>query len=337
MKKLHDRVGRASADVMFVTMTVDSAYDTAEILQRYSETYSPDRDRWKFLTGDMAAMHALIVNGFGIYVKENLGDDRRAGFEVAHSNRVVLVNEDGIPVGTWLGTVEGDMADLAKVLTGRKPFPEPGSAVEMTDEDGNPADGIELQAVPLNSDEKATTDEQSADEDVSALTVPQRLSRMDRLLPAWVKRLPTVNALLNLTSTLLLSFGWIAIKSGHRVAHRNAMIAFLVSVVFLLCYLTSHWALGKYTGERGRPFSGGTVASWVYYIVLVPHIILAATVPFFAVRVFQHAFAERWDQHRRLARIAFPVWMYVSMCGRVCLLCRLPESSSTACSTTGRL
>jgi uncharacterized membrane protein YozB (DUF420 family) len=53
----------------------------------------------------------------------------------------------------------------------------------------------------------------------------------------------------------------------------------------------------------------------VYYVILWPHVVLAATVPFFAVRVFQHAAAERWDNHRRLARVAFPVWMYVSVTG----------------------
>ena len=58
-------------------------------------------------------------------------------------------------------------------------------------------------------------------------------------------------------------------------------------------------------------------AAWIYRLILWPHIVLAATVPFFSVRVLQHAFRQRWQQHRRLARVAFPIWMYVSVTGVV--------------------
>ncbi|MEO2036150.1 MAG: DUF420 domain-containing protein [Planctomycetaceae bacterium] len=336
MKNLHDRIAEQNPDVMFVTMTVDSDHDTAAILERYSETFQPDRDRWKFLTGDLAAMHDLIVNGFGVYVKENIGDARRPGMEVAHSNRVVLVDPDGFPAGKFLGTKPEDMADLARILSGRKPFPDPLPRLQFS-VSGADAAGVEVQLVPAE-----TSDDQPEDADASETRAPAatgqetdaagastsemqhepelstalRLAKIDRLLPDWAKALPTANAILNSTSTVLLGLGWLAIRRGHRNTHRNFMIsAFVVSTAFLGCYLTSHYALGAYAGERGRPFAGGAVARTVYYVILWPHVVLAATVPFFAVRVFQHAAAERWDNHRRLARVAFPVWMYVSVTG----------------------
>lgn len=341
MKELHDRVEDKNPDAMFVTMTVDSKFDDAEILQRYSETFQPDRDRWKFLTGDMESMHELIVDGFGIYVKENIGEARRPGMEVAHSNRVVLVNADGIPVGTFLGTSPEDMAKLAAILTGRKPFPEPGPPIRFSSPDLGDQ-GIEIQLVPAMNDddnegqaedqdaEKASSEEEESAADESTtdetatgvsdspdgLTPAERTARIDRLLPDWARALPTANAVLNTTSTILLTLGWLAIRSGRRETHRSCMIAaFVVSIAFLGCYLTSHWALDHYASERGRPFTGGDTARIAYYVILVPHVLLAATVPFLAIRVFQHAAAERWPQHRRLARVAFPVWMYVSVTG----------------------
>ena len=332
IKKLHDRLAEKHPEVILVTMTVDSDYDTAEILQRYSETFQPDRNRWKFLTGDMAAMHEMIVEGFGIYVKENIGKARLPGLEVAHSNRVVLVNPDGIPVGTFLGTKPDDMARLARILSGRKPFPEPGPPIQFSSASG----GLDIQLVPVNSeksedgegaqtevedaesDATATERSSAADEQSSNPSVNERLEIIERLLPNWAKSLPTANALLNSTSAILLTLGWKSIRKGNQTRHRNLMIsAFVVSIAFLGCYLTSHWALGHYTGERGRPFAGGSTARIIYYLILWPHVALAATVPFFAIRVFQHAAAERWDKHRRLAKIAFPIWMYVSVTGVV--------------------
>lgn len=323
MKKLHDRVKQENPDVMFVSMTVDSEYDTAGILQRYSETFEPDRTRWKFLTGDMDAMHELIVGGFGVFVKENIGEARRPGLEVAHSNRVVLVNSDGAPVGKYLGTNDGEMAELARILLGRKPFPEPGPPTQVMKPGDGPA-GVEVEIVPRDSeasrDAKATSSESDDSESDNAsageLNKAARIARIDRLLPVWARRLPTVNALLNSSAALLLLAGWIAIRRGKRETHRNFMLAaFVMSVGFLGCYLVSHWALNNYAGERGRPFAGEGVPVILYHVILWPHIALAATVPFLAIRVFQHAFAERWDQHRRLARKTFPIWMYVSVTG----------------------
>ncbi|MCH2201553.1 MAG: DUF420 domain-containing protein [Fuerstiella sp.] len=332
MKTLHDRVIDENPEVMFVTMTVDPGYDNATILQRYSDTYSPNRDRWKFLTGDVEKIHNTIVNGFGVFVKENIGDARRPGMEVAHSNRVILVNPEGFPTGKFLGTNQDDIAELGRILSGQKPFPSPVPPLQFSNSSGP----VDVQLVPAASPKQRpakeavsskTGDTTSATRDTNApspdgsshtsdLMTSLRIAKIDRLLPKWAKKLPVANALLNSTAAVLLTLGWIAIRNGHRDAHRNLMIsAFVVSIVFLGCYLTSHWALNNYTGERGRPFLGSSTARTIYYFILWPHVVLASTVPIFAIRVFQHAAAERWNKHRALARVAFPVWMYVSVTG----------------------
>ena len=326
MMNLQNRVAADNPDVMFVTVTVNPEFDSETILRRYSKSFQPDRDRWKFLTGDKESIHDIVVNGFGVYVKENLGEARRAGFEVAHSNRVVLINSEGYPAGKFLGTNADDMAYLARILSGRKPFPDPLPQLQIS------SGGLDIQLVraettgtepvrdvteKLNHDDADTSKPSTSDRPVeSGTSVRRRLARIDRKLPGWAKGLPDANAILNFISACLLVLGLRAIRSGRRIRHRNLMIAaFMVSVAFLGSYLASHWALATYTGERGRPFAGGAAAATVYYIILWPHVVLAATVPFLAVRVFQHAAAERWDKHRRLAKIAFPVWMYVSATG----------------------
>ncbi len=67
--ELHRRVATTNPQVKFVSFSVDSSYDTAEVLQKYAEIYSADHERWKFVTGDELAIHTLIGQGFALYVK----------------------------------------------------------------------------------------------------------------------------------------------------------------------------------------------------------------------------------------------------------------------------
>jgi len=125
-----------------------------------------------------------------------------------------------------------------------------------------------------------------------------------------VHPLATTNAVLNAVSTVLLVVGWIAIRRGNWRAHRAAMVAaFLVSAVFLACYLAYHWIVGHV------PFTGRGPVRVVYFVILVSHILLAAAVPVLALRMFFLAFRGRLEAHRRLGRIALPIWLYVSITG----------------------
>jgi uncharacterized membrane protein YozB (DUF420 family) len=140
-----------------------------------------------------------------------------------------------------------------------------------------------------------------------------------------------VNASLNSLATVLLVVGLYFIKKGRVEQHKRAMIAaFVVSVAFLACYLWYHTQVGSV-----RFTHPGTVR-YVYYAILASHVILAITVPFLAIRQMYLGFraigcceprGDHADQsataamfrkkHRRLARVTFPIWLYVSITGVV--------------------
>ncbi len=148
ISELHRRVAKTNPDFLFVTFTVDSSFDSVEVLKKYSDTFLADHDRWKFLTGDELQIHDLIRRGFSQYVQPNLGDMRKPGFEVAHSNRSVLVNEDGIPVATYLMTVPEDVVRLRRVIEGKTEFPQPGPALTVEPTGENPQVPLNLLPVP---------------------------------------------------------------------------------------------------------------------------------------------------------------------------------------------
>jgi uncharacterized membrane protein YozB (DUF420 family) len=130
-----------------------------------------------------------------------------------------------------------------------------------------------------------------------------------------VHPLATTNAVLNAIATLLLVAGWVCICLGHWRAHRAAMVAaFIVSTIFLVCYLTYHYLVGHV------PFAGQGAVRSVYFVILITHIILAVTVPFLAIGMFVLAIRGRWQAHRRLGVISLPIWLYVSITGVVIYL-----------------
>jgi len=137
-------------------------------------------------------------------------------------------------------------------------------------------------------------------------------------LPDWAMLLPTINAALNATATVLLLLGFAFIKMGRKGVHRNIMLtAFVVSVVFLASYLTYHWALHHYTGTHGKPFDGRGTWRTAYFTILISHVILAMGVAVLAPWTIWLGLKERWTQHRKLAKLTFPIWLYVSITGVV--------------------
>ncbi len=127
-----------------------------------------------------------------------------------------------------------------------------------------------------------------------------------------VSDLPAINATLNGLATVLLTAGFIFIKSGKMNAHRACMLsAFGVSVVFLITYVLHKILVrGVHT-----PFGGEGFIKTVYYTMLTSHIILAIVIVPLVIITLRHAIAGRLIVHRQWARWTFPLWYYVSVTG----------------------
>jgi len=133
-----------------------------------------------------------------------------------------------------------------------------------------------------------------------------------------VHDLPVVNASLNGLATVLLVAGFAFIKRRRVSAsavrfHAVTMIAtVVVSAAFLTCYLVYHAKVPPKTpGVQAGPLRT------VYYVILIPHVILAAVMVPMIVATLGLAYRRQWDKHRRLARPTFWIWLYVSVTGVV--------------------
>jgi putative membrane protein len=122
--------------------------------------------------------------------------------------------------------------------------------------------------------------------------------------------LPTVNAVLNGTSAVLIGTGWGAIRKKKIEVHRACMYgAVASSTLFLVCYLTRVYL----TGTHRYPGSGFMKA--LYLAILSSHMLLAVAVVPMVLRTLFLARAARFPEHRKIARFTFPIWMYVSVTG----------------------
>jgi uncharacterized membrane protein YozB (DUF420 family) len=127
--------------------------------------------------------------------------------------------------------------------------------------------------------------------------------------------LPTVNAALNATSGVFLLVGYVLIRRREIRAHRNAMLgAFASSTLFLISYLTYHAQIGS------RPFTGQGPIRYVYFAILISHVLLAAAILPMAISTLSRGLRGRYVEHKRIARWTFPTWMYVSVTGVIVYL-----------------
>lgn len=132
--------------------------------------------------------------------------------------------------------------------------------------------------------------------------------------------LPTVNAILNALTIVLLSAGYMQIRKGHRRRHRNLMLgAVLSSTLFFASYLTYHFHVGSVRYPR---------FDWtrmVYFSILIPHVILAAAMLPGIGLLLWFASRDQTARHKQLAHWVWPVWMFVSISGIIvyCMLYHL--------------
>lgn len=125
-----------------------------------------------------------------------------------------------------------------------------------------------------------------------------------------VQDLPSLNASLNGIAGFFLLVGYIAIKQGKKELHKKLMVSALaVSAAFLTSYLIYHYHVPS------KKFPDLGWIKTVYFLILFPHIILAAVMVPMILKTFWHAFRGEWEKHKKIAKITFPIWMYVSVTG----------------------
>ncbi|MGZ0655220.1 DUF420 domain-containing protein [Coraliomargarita sp. W4R53] len=129
---------------------------------------------------------------------------------------------------------------------------------------------------------------------------------------SFTESLPTLNACLNGMATILLTSGFICIKTGREKAHRACMLtAFAVSVIFLFFYVLHKWLVqGVHT-----PFEGEGAWRSFYYTMLATHISLAMLIVPLVLTTLTLAIRGKVETHKAWARWTFPIWYYISVTG----------------------
>lgn len=124
--------------------------------------------------------------------------------------------------------------------------------------------------------------------------------------------LPAINASLNATSGICLFIGWRLIKQKKIALHKRFMLAACTaSLVFLALYVLNHYLRHGIVTK----FPGTGIIRPIYFAILISHTILAITIVPLAIMTVRNGLKMRVPQHRRIARVTFPMWMYVSVTG----------------------
>ena len=122
--------------------------------------------------------------------------------------------------------------------------------------------------------------------------------------------LPPIYAAVNGITALLLVTAVMAIKNGNRKRHELLMkMAIGCSVLFLVMYVAYHM-----TAESTK-YGGEGVLKYVYFFILVTHIVLSIVIIPLVLITYVRALASKFDKHKKIAKITFPIWLYVAVTG----------------------
>lgn len=122
--------------------------------------------------------------------------------------------------------------------------------------------------------------------------------------------LPLFNAIINGSTAIILILALRAIKAKNIELHRKLMTsAIVLSVLFLLSYITYH------ATSDSTVFGGEGMIKNVYYFILLSHILLSIIVVPFVLISYVRALSERFDKHKKIAKITWPIWLYVTVTG----------------------
>ena len=127
--------------------------------------------------------------------------------------------------------------------------------------------------------------------------------------------LPPIYATINGITAVLLVVAVMAIKNGKIKLHENLMKAAIsCSLLFLVMYIAYHMT------TPSTKFGGEGSIKYVYYFILLTHILLSIAIIPLVLITYVRALAERFDKHKRIAKITFPLWLYVAVTGVVVYL-----------------
>lgn len=127
--------------------------------------------------------------------------------------------------------------------------------------------------------------------------------------------LPPIYATTNGITAILLVFAVIAIKNGKRKMHEVLMTgAIALSLAFLVMYVAYHMTTDSTT------FGGEGAIRYVYFFILITHIILSIAIIPMVLITYVRALAKTFDKHKKISRITFPIWLYVAVTGVVVYL-----------------
>ncbi|SFD06464.1 DUF420 domain-containing protein [Flavobacterium phragmitis] len=127
--------------------------------------------------------------------------------------------------------------------------------------------------------------------------------------------LPPIYATINGLTAIVLVWAVLAIKKGNRLLHERLMtLAIAFSVAFLVMYVAYHMT------SDSTKFGGEGVIRYVYFFILVTHILLSIAIIPLVLITYVRALAQRFDRHKKIAKITFPLWLYVAVTGVVVYL-----------------
>ncbi|RFN59615.1 DUF420 domain-containing protein [Marixanthomonas ophiurae] len=127
--------------------------------------------------------------------------------------------------------------------------------------------------------------------------------------------LPPIYATTNAITAILLVLAVIQIKKGNRNAHELLMKSCIVlSALFLVMYVVYHMT------SDSTPYGGEGVIRYVYFFILITHIVLSITVIPFVLLTYVRAISGQFRKHKKIARITFPLWLYVAVTGVIVYL-----------------
>ncbi len=127
--------------------------------------------------------------------------------------------------------------------------------------------------------------------------------------------LPPIYATINGVTAIVLVLAVLAVKNGKLLVHEWLMkTAIGLSLIFLVMYIAYHMT------SDPTPFGGEGIIKYVYYIILISHILLSIAVIPLVLITFVKAFTAQFPQHKKIAKITFPIWLYVAVTGVVVYL-----------------